>query len=127
MYHSWNMLELYQYLSPRRPIILYVLLSFTINHCGKTPLIIPTVVYESEIMQKKKHPQGAALAPLFAFRLGSAGLQLGLFEGAPSTGLKTIQDRRSPMDEGRFQNREGEGNETHVLGTMGGLGLIIYI
>ena len=37
VYHSWNMLELYQYLSPRRPIILYVLLSFTINRCGKTP------------------------------------------------------------------------------------------
>ena len=55
VYHSWNMLELYQYLSPRRPIILYVLLSFTINHCGKTPLIIPTVVYESEIMHKTIH------------------------------------------------------------------------
>ena len=37
----------------------------------------------------------------------------------------TIQDRRSPMDEGRFQNEKV--NETHVLGTMGGLRLIIYI
>lgn len=35
--------------------------------------------------------------------------------------------RRSPMDEGRFQNREGEGNETHVLRTMGGWGLIIIL